>query len=201
MVLDRLTYQQQAFAKSNQAASLDHMDLAALLRILDQNWFEISRLHNFPSTARNWIKEAQNLRNRWAHAPSSGLDDHDIYRDLDTVERLALVLGASEAGLATLREEKAALLATMAGSASLCAIPPEAASSAAFKPGTVVRLKAKPSITGAIIAHLPGDPEDRYQVFHDATVATYYTSQLEAVAITPARASVPPPTLLSLIHI
>ncbi len=195
LVLDRLNYQQQAFAKSSQAASLEQMDLAALLRILDQNWFEIARLRDFPSTARNWIKEAQTIRNRWAHAPASGLDDHDIYRDLDTVERLTLVLGACESGLAALREEKAALLATMAGSASLCAIPPEAASSGAFKPGTVVRLKAKPSITGVIIAHLPGDPEDRYQVFHDATVATYYTSQLEAVAITPARASVPPPTL------
>jgi ERCC4-related helicase len=42
---------------------------------------------------------------------------------------------------------------------------------------------------------LPGDPEDRYQVFHDGTVTTYYASQLEAVAATPARASVPPSAL------
>lgn len=195
LVLDKLTYQQQGFVKSSHLASLDQLDLAALLRILDQNWFEISRLLDLPSATRNWIKETQSIRNRWAHAPASGLDDHDIFRDLDTIERLAQVLGASDSELASLRKDKTALLAAMAGHEKPRVPAAVATQSGVFKPGDMVCLKAKRTVTGAIIGHLPGDPEDRYQVFHDAAVTTYYTSQLEAVVSTPTRASVSPSTL------
>ncbi len=64
-----------------------------------------------------------------------------------------------------------------------------------FKPGDMVRLKVKPATIGAIIAHQPGDPEDRYQVFHDGAITTYYTSQIEPVTTTPVRASVAPAAL------
>jgi ATP-dependent helicase HepA len=167
LVLDKLTYQQQGFVKSSHLASLDQLDLAALLRILDQNWFEISRLLDLPSAARNWIKETQSIRNRWAHAPASGLDDHDIFRDLDTIERLAQVLGASDSELASLRKDKTALLAAMAGHEKPRVPAAVATQSGVFKPGDMVCLKAKRTVTGAIIVHLPSDPEDRYQVFHD----------------------------------
>jgi len=45
--------------------------------------------------------------------------------------------------------------------------------------GTVVRLRARPDITGAVLDVLPGDPEARYTVFHGGEVATYYESQVE----------------------
>lgn len=194
-VVDRLSYQQQGFLRSARVSGLEHIDLAALLRVLDQNWHEIAVDRAMPAGARNWVKEAQTLRNRWAHAPMQGLPNEDIYRDLDTIERLARALGAPNADLEQLNGLKSQTLAALAGNPL---VPTQATTSdpaGDFKPGAVVRLKAKPSVTGAIIARLPGDPEDRYQVFHDGGFTTYYASQLESVAATPARTDVLPPAL------
>ena len=47
-----------------------------------------------PFETRNWLKEAQTIRNRWAHLPPGGLNPEDRYRDLDTVGRLMTALGA-----------------------------------------------------------------------------------------------------------
>ncbi len=194
-VVDKLTYQQQGFIQSARIVRLEQLDLAALLRILDQNWHEIAVSRALPVAVRNWVKEAQTLRNRWAHAPTQGIPMEDEYRDLDTIERLAQALGAPDTDLEPLRGMKSAAMAALAVNSPAVSLPPAPESSDIFKPGTVIRLKAKSSITGAIIAHLPSDPEDRYQVFHDGTITTYYASQLETAAATPARDSVKPEAL------
>ena len=64
-VLDVLTCQQQERVKQSHIVELSGLDLAALLRVLDQNWYELSSQHNWPKEARNWLKEAQTIRNRW----------------------------------------------------------------------------------------------------------------------------------------
>jgi|GEM_PF-740898 len=183
-VIDKLTFQQQNFARSLPPESLERLDLAALLRITDQNWFELSQQANINKDARNWLKEAMTIRNRWAHAPADGLDEDTQYRDIDTLERLLQSFGASVDVLEVLRQRKKILMGKLA---TATGILPQARTHKAdqqgqFIPGTVVRLKAHPATTGAITAYLPGDPEDRYQVFHDGAVATYYASQIESAA-------------------
>lgn len=194
-VIAKLSFQQRGFTQTARINRLDQLDLAALLRILDQNWYEISLHRSIPVAVRNWVKEAQTIRNRWAHAPTQGIPNEDIYRDLDTIERLALALGAPDSDLEPLRGMKAAVMAALTGTSSATTRTPATESGGIFTPGEVVRLKAKPSIIGAIITHLPGGREDRYQVFHDGAVATYYASQLEIVSAPSARISVTPPAL------
>lgn len=78
LVLDKLTYQQNSFASSLPPQALESQDLAALLRIADQNWYDIAHESGFEREARNWLKEAHTTRNRWAHAPAEGLPG-DMY--------------------------------------------------------------------------------------------------------------------------
>lgn len=49
-----------------------------------------------------------------------------------------------------------------------------------FIQGQIVVLKSDNSITGAVVSVTEGKPENRYQVFTAAGLATYYESQLEA---------------------
>ena len=58
-VLDRLSFQQQRIAQEKGVNKLDDLDFAALLRIFDQNWFDLSGDGALPREARNWIKELQ----------------------------------------------------------------------------------------------------------------------------------------------
>ncbi len=67
LVLEKLTYQQQSFAQKLPNNALEQLDLSALLRVIDQNWYELAELCHFSKDARNWLKEAQSIRNRWAH--------------------------------------------------------------------------------------------------------------------------------------
>ena len=48
-----------------------------------------------------------------------------------------------------------------------------------FSPGQIVFLKSDPELKGAVVAVLPGEPEDRVRVFANGKVQTYYASQLQ----------------------
>ena len=191
-VLDELTFQQRNHVNTAGYTRLDQLDRAALLRIADRNWSEIAHAASLPPTARNWLKEAQTIRNRWAHAPVSGIPDDECYRDLETIERLMQAIGADQPALADIHAERTALLAQLAGSAKPADQPSATASQGAFDPGQLVRLKAEPTVTGAVVSRAPADPEDRYQVFHDGAVTTYCASQIEPAAVPAARPSVTP---------
>ena len=179
-VISSLTFHQAERVKQSGISTLDGLDLAALLRVIDQNWFELSSKFDWPKDARIWLKETQNIRNRWAHLPSEGLDDETQYRDLDTIERLQLALDGNSEILSTLREHKQMIMARISGASAKSVVTPSVAANAGeYVPGTVVRLKAQPTITGAVVACVTGNPENRYQVFQDGSVTTYYESQIE----------------------
>ncbi|MEN8719226.1 MAG: Swt1 family HEPN domain-containing protein [Oceanococcaceae bacterium] len=79
LVVNEFTFQQQRLVAQRGMTSLNELDLAGLLRIVDRNWYELSRIHSFPPETRNWLKETQSIRNRWAHLPPSGLPSEDQY--------------------------------------------------------------------------------------------------------------------------
>ena len=51
-----------------------------------------------------------------------------------------------------------------------------------FSPGQIVMLRSDPSVKGAVVELLPGQPEDRVKVFVGGTIQSYYSSQLKAEA-------------------
>jgi superfamily II DNA or RNA helicase len=183
-VLNSLSFQQQRRIEQRNIGSLAALDLAALLRVLDQNWYKISTRLDLTSESRHFVKEMQTIRNRWAHAGTEGFPVEDIYRDLDTLQRFVTVINGDECLLREVRATKASLLASerpaagsdVKGGQSLEAKEP----CAAFSLGQIVSLKSNSSVKGAIIGVLPGKPEDRFKVFVDGNIQTYYASQLQA---------------------
>jgi len=196
LVLDKLTYQQKAFASSLPTQALERLDLAALLRVADQNWYDIAAVGTFNREARNWLKEAQTIRNRWAHAPAEGLPDDMRYRDIDTIERLLLAFGADSQALDSIKQEKQNLLNRLAVvETQPTKISTETVAESSYKPGDMVRLKANPTKTGAVTAVLSGETENRYQVFHDGNISTYYESQIELIVVNVTRSRITPDAL------
>ena len=112
-VVGVLSYQQQERIKQSHIDNLSGLDLAALLRVIDQNWFELSSRFSWPKDGRNWLKEAQTIRNRWAHATSAETEPHDVYRDADTLERLAKMFAVGDTEqtqIATYKQQQLALI-------------------------------------------------------------------------------------------
>jgi len=189
-VLARLTFQQKRVIEQRDISSLMQLDLAALLRVFDQNWHELNVEKRLPHDVRNWLKEAQSIRNRWAHMPPGGLAPQDRYRDLDTICRLMTALDADEVAISRVSEMRDEAFSTLGSDVNAAPTQqPEPPSGAIIK-GDLVRLKARPDHTGAVIDILEGGGETRYIVFHDGTTSTYYASQIELAAPASANLSV-----------
>jgi len=97
-VLPKLTENQRIAVHERGRNRLSQLDVSALLRVMDMNWFEISAHANLPREGRNWLKELQTIRNKWAHMGAENPAPEDNYRDTDTLLRFLGIIGA-DAGL------------------------------------------------------------------------------------------------------
>lgn len=185
-VVSNLSFQQKRRLEQRNITSLSGLDLSGLLRVLDRNWYQISNSLDLTSEARHFVKEMQTVRNRWAHTDTERFPVDDIYRDLDTLQRFGIVIGADEKLIQDLRETKASLLVaesqpSSGGGAEDTSTPLEQKNDETeFEPGQIVFIKSNPSSRGAVVAVLPGKPENRFKVFIDGATQTFYASQLQA---------------------
>ncbi len=183
-VVSALSFRQRRYMEQREITSLGGLDLAGLLRVLDQNWYQISSTLDLTSEARHFAKEMQTVRNRWAHADSEGFSNDDIYRDLDTLQRFAIVIEANEQLILNLQDTKTKLLSVSSIKQSDREIVCTSTSTEQNEPetefdlGQIVTLKSDPLSRGAVVAVLPANPENRYKVFMDGTMQTFYASQL-----------------------
>ena len=105
-VVNRLSPDQKRMVAENKVNNLNGLDLQALLNIFDQNWKDISRIKFLPNEARNYLKEIQSIRNRWAHASDRNNPNDDICRHLETLERLLKYIEADSVLIAKVAKKK-----------------------------------------------------------------------------------------------
>ncbi len=114
-VKSKLSYQQQRRFESGQIATLEDLDLAALMRVVDKNWFEIADKGGYPDEGRNLVKEVQQVRHRASHEGVGEPALEDLYRDLDSLKRYLAMIGADKELLAMLDEQRRRIMAAMTG--------------------------------------------------------------------------------------
>ncbi len=193
----RLSFQQQRMVLEQGLTTLRQLDLAALLRVLDQNWFDLSNTLRLPREGRGWVKEMQTVRNKWAHLSGESLPPTESYRDADTLQRLLTMIGAAPASLEAVEAARAESAKAM--TAGQAVAPPAASVPTSptpvpgqpltprpeptlFKVGDVVVLGAKPTEPMPVLEVLTGGPECRYRVFHNGSKAVFYEKQLRLAA-------------------
>lgn len=198
-VVDRLSFQQQRMVQERNYRKLEQLDLAALLRVLDQNWFELSGSLRLPREGRHWVKELQTVRNKWAHASIEETPASEQFRDADTLGRLLNMLEAEGPSLTIVERARSAALAAMAPNATVRETtegeqtsPNPAASEGLGSPapggplfnvGELVALCSDPSAVFPVIEVIEGEPEHRYIVFQNNAKRTYYESQIQAAPV------------------
>ena len=105
---------------------------------------------------------------------------------IDTIQRVAKIINAEQELNETVNSIKLELGNILAGPPGK--IPPGATKeteeppSLEFKVGQVVSPIASPGIRGAITSVVPGDPENRYDVFIKDSVKSFYASQLQVAS-------------------
>ncbi len=114
-VFNQLTYGQQGQVRTRGIKSLDGLDLAALLKVFDRNWGELSHHAKLPNEVRTHAKEVTDLRHAIAHMASEGseIELSDGYRHFDTLERFLMAIGAAAPAVQSIRETKQQALVQM----------------------------------------------------------------------------------------
>lgn len=170
--------------------SLYDLDTASLLRILDKNWHEINIIENLEYTLRNYIKETQSIRNKWAHQNSEGIPDYLLERHLSTLYLLCKGISADESFLKEIEDARTDILNRKFGtvqyeeSENTNKITTESEDLPSedenhLKIGSVIRVKADKSQRGVIINISQSGNEPRYDIFLDGKNKQYYKSQIE----------------------
>ena len=155
-VVDRLSFQQQRMVIERNLSGLDSLDFAALLRTLDQNWFELSQDLKLPREGRNWLKELQTVRNKWAHLSAQTIDASEVYRDADTLGLFLTMVNASESTIKAVEAAKAEALTNMAAEQG---IAPGQNGDSDVAPGTEGRVHDEPHLT-----KVPSGGESNFRV-------------------------------------
>jgi len=201
-VVGVLSFQQQRMVEERRLFDLKQLDFAALLRVLDQNWYELSNKESLPREGRNRIKELQTVRNKWAHLSPQSVPPSDLYRDADTLGRLLDMLGADAKLIESVDAFKAAAVAEMSDAQSQSAqnssattsrhvpeitrapqptvkIPQPVSATSRFKIGELVSLRSARETIFPILEVVKCDIEYRYTVFQGNRKALYFESQLQ----------------------
>lgn len=84
-VLDKLTYNQKMIAEEKNFTSLSDLDLAALLRLTDKNWYALRELMFLPTKERECIRRMVSVRNNWAHCAGTLSGKDAIVLDINTI--------------------------------------------------------------------------------------------------------------------
>ena len=181
-VIDKLTYTQTDRVKKSNISNLKNLDLAALLRIFDQNWYEISQQCNFKYEDRHFVKEMSSVRNRWAHISNLKYNADDTYRDLDTIQRFLKLINAEEYLIEELQGIKMDVLIAQKQEPIGRENLPEKINENQFQATQIVVVKSDRSKFGPVMSVQQGSPEDTVHVFIDGRTVPYFASQLEAKA-------------------
>lgn len=189
LVLPALSYQQRQRADELGFSSLNQFDLAALLRILDQNWYSIAQRYNLTTQDRHFVKEMQTIRNRWAHMSADGVNADDAYRDIDTIQRMAALLGGEKKFIEDIKSLKSKTIASNHVEAHKVAdvVPLKSenqnvsAVPLSIAVGSLVSLVSQPEKQGAVIALEGNTPDSRCSVFMDGKLQPFYLSQIQAI--------------------
>ena len=75
-----------------------------------------SNILRLPREGRNWVKELQTVRNKWAHISTEDVPASEIYRDADTFCRLLGLIEADQSSLDAAESAKETALVSMTGS-------------------------------------------------------------------------------------
>jgi len=188
LVVPSLSYQQHQQVKQRDITTLQQLDLAAILRVIDHNWYALSQRFKLSYQDRNYVKEMRTVRNRWAHVDVEGESGDAVYRDVDTLQRLLEMTGVSLEVSQELSDFKSSLIEKAPEPTRVVerietptAEPRPEFPKGEITVGSLVALKSDPSQTGAVIRVEGESSSARYTVFINGRPQPFYLSQLEPV--------------------
>ena len=186
LVYYNLSQLQRETVDRNGIHEIGGLDLAAILRVVDRNWFVITSQYFVNNKERSNIRTMQEIRNTWAHITPNDISKTGV---IDDVKVIIALMEAFDATMRDTRdmeefifdveddkdihiepvkrpeeredtEEKTASLSSLSGEVGI---------------GSIVTLVSDPTVIGAVI----GVSGNKYSVLVNGKVQSYYKEQIQ----------------------
>ncbi len=199
LVLNNLSYLQRETVQRKGIHEIKGLDLAALLRILDRDWYVITSYYYVNNKERENVRSMQRIRNDWAHIASNAISKSKITEDVDVIICLMQAFDARTKD--TLDMEHFIVEVNNADEIDFNPTgkqlqepeqkTPDSEEHVSVKGeiavGSIITLVSDSSIVGAVI----GINGNRYSVLVNGKVQTYYKEQIQLQQIEEKRTYMP----------
>lgn len=184
LVLNNLSQMQKDTVISRGITDISGLDLAAVLRIVDRNWFIITSSFFINNKERANIKNMMGVRNTWAHIAPTDISKKRVMEDVETIMAL---MQAFDSSMSETRDMENFIF-DIEDDADIQIQPPkkeiskskqmEKVAVTGIEVGSMVRLVSDHNAIGAVI----GKVGNKYKVIINGKKESYYEEQLELVA-------------------
>lgn len=186
LVFNNLSPLQRETVLRNDIHEIKGLDLAALLRVLDRNWFVITSTFFINNKERGNIRTMQEVRNTWAHITPNDISKARVIDDVNVIIALMQAFDASmkdtrdmEHFIFDVEEDKdihiTSVKKTGKGDAPTEKKTPISGQSEGIAVGSIVILVSDPSVIGAVI----GVSGNKYSVLVNGKVQSFYKEQIQ----------------------
>ena len=188
LVYNNLSQLQRDLVDQKNITELKGLDLAALLRVVDRNWFVITSSWFINNKERQKIKDMMGIRNSWAHISSEEVSKEKVIKDVDVIIELMQTFDAKMSETRDMEvfimgvEEDKDIQDKPADSKHESKVEelnqPSIPITRDIEIGSVVTLVSDPSKAGAVITV----SNDKYTVWMDNAPQTFYKEQIQLKA-------------------
>lgn len=186
LVFNNLSPLQRETVLRNDIHEIKGLDLAALLRVLDRNWFVITSTFFINNKERGNIRTMQEIRNTWAHITTNDISKARVIDDVNVIIALMQAFDASMKDTRDMEnfifdvEEDKDIHAVPAKEPVKEAAPAAESPASVGQPegiaiGSIVVLVSDPSVIGAVI----GVSGNKYSVLVNGKIQSYYKEQIQ----------------------
>ena len=181
LVLNHLSVLQRETVIANNIQDINGLDLAAILRIFDRNWFVITGYIFINNRERRYIRKMQEVRNSWAHITPNDISKQKVSEDVNVIIELLGAFGAKADETRELEgfiydvEEEKDIKQEQDHFQNTSKVYEKTEVSSEIAAGSVITLVSDESKIGAVI----GVSGDKFSVLIDGAVRTFYREQIK----------------------
>lgn len=186
-VLSSLSFNQSQLAQEKNYTDLAQFDLAALLRIIDKNWYPMRDFAYLPTKDRETVRRMMRVRNAWAHLAGTLPSAANIRGDLQTISDFFRFIGATSQ-----QSEKVAVLMDAIDTDDISSLDVAQSSMKTGSSKNTIHEKSKVSLTsdptkiGMVFSVESIGNTHKYEVFIDGGIHIFYDDQIQLLEESPS---------------
>ncbi|MBQ6700716.1 MAG: DEAD/DEAH box helicase family protein [Oscillospiraceae bacterium] len=193
-VLSNLSYAQKKVAVENNYSNLDQFDLSALLRITDKSWYDMRSFAYLPTADRECVRAMVRVRNNWAHITGEVCDKDLILGDLDVILKFfenVIITNIYSENIHEFRQDiEATNFSAVYNESTDDLINNEKVNhivgNCEIKERDQVYITGDPDTKGMVFSVTDVNGINRYEVFVDGNIRTFYEGQICKIDVAPA---------------